>query len=116
MPSSTSRRAPLIYTLASAVVTVGVFAYLLSAVSFTEVLQLIAEVNRNALAMFVVLSLFATLMRTWRYQLLLGVSGFRPAAGALFLTVLVRNLFADLLPARIGSAIYLFIVTTRLGV
>lgn len=66
--------------------------------------------------MFVTLSLAMSLFRTWRYGILLGLSGFKPSGLALFLVVLVRNFFSDLLPARIGTLVYIFIVNTRIGV
>lgn len=105
-----------IYTLVSVGVTVGVFTYLFKYVSFAEIVQLVRNADRNALAGFLCLSLANCCVRTWRYQLLLSLSGYQPGRVALFLTVLVRNLFSDLLPARLGSLIYIFIVNTRLGV
>ncbi|NLF24156.1 MAG: flippase-like domain-containing protein [Deltaproteobacteria bacterium] len=103
-------------TILSAFVTIAVFSYLFSAVSILEVWQLIRSTDRNCLLAFVVLSLFASIFRTWRYGLMLRLNGYTPNSFALFLIVLVRNLFSDLLPARIGSTIYVILTTTRLGV
>lgn len=117
--SSTQKATTLkkwLYTLVSLGVTIGVFTYLFKYVSFAEIVQLVRKADRNALAGFVCLSLAMSCFRTWRYQLLLSLSGYRPGRTALFFTVLVRNLFSDLLPARLGSLIYIFIVNTRLGV
>ena len=103
--SAPSHRKQWIYTAASALVTAAVFSYLLQTVSFREVIRSIKEVSHIALFLFVVCSLAATFFRAWRYKLLLSVSGYRVNRIALFLVVVVRNLFADLLPARIGSLV-----------
>ena len=105
----------LAYFVFSLAVTVGVFSYLLSHVSMSEVLNLIRGVDRRGLAMFLVLSLSMSVFRVWRYQLVLGLAGLRPSPVALYLVVLVRNFFSDLLPARLGSLIYVYMATSRLG-
>jgi uncharacterized membrane protein YbhN (UPF0104 family) len=105
-----------IYLLFSVIATAGIFSYLLTHVSLSAVVELIRNADRRAVAMFVVLSLAMSVFRMWRYDVLLRLSGFRPGRTALFLVVLVRNFFSDLLPARIGSLIYIFLITTRLGV
>ena len=48
--------------------------------------------------------------------MLLNFSGHHPHPFALYLVVLIRNLCSDLLPARIGSMIYIFLLSTRLKV
>lgn len=100
----------------SLVVTVGVFSYLFSHVSPREVVTLLREADRRGVAMFLVLSLVMSLSRAWRYQVALGTAGCRAPWLALFLVVLVRNFFSDLLPARIGTLVYIYLVTTRLGI
>lgn len=106
----------IIFTVASLAVTAGIFIYLFRYITIGQVLQIIKGVDRGALLMFVTLSLAMSFFRAWRYDLLLGISGYRPSRSALFLVVLVRNFFSDLLPARIGTLVYIFIVNTRLGV
>jgi hypothetical protein len=54
--------------------------------------------------------------RTWRYQVILGTLKQRPSSITLFLVVLVRNFFSDLLPARLGTLVYVYLVTNRLGI
>ncbi len=104
------------FTIASIGITVGIFYYLFKFVSLTEVIQLIKGVDRNALAIFVALSFSMSFFRTWRYQILLRLSGYKPSSIALFLVVLVRNFFSDLLPARLGALIYIFVVNARLAI
>ena len=97
-------------------VAIGVLAFIFSRISITDVIDLIREANRAGVAMFLVLSLFMSVFRCWRYHLLLRVSGYDPPLFPLFLIVLVRNFTSDLIPARIGTAVYMPLVTTRLGV
>lgn len=109
-------RKHLVYLFFSVLITVSIFYYLFSQISLSEVWGLILGVDRRALYCFVFLAVSMSFFRTWRYLLLLWVVGYRPSALAFFLVVLVRNFFSDLLPARIGSLIYIYVVTARLGI
>ena len=89
-----------IYLILSLLTSIAIFSYLLRHVSPAEIFELIRDVNLNYLLAFFILSITMSILRTWRYKLLLGISGYRPKSTALFLVVLVRNFFSDLLPAR----------------
>jgi uncharacterized protein (TIRG00374 family) len=106
----------IIYTIFSITITISVFWYLLSKVALRDVITLLKEANLNYVFLFVYFSLITTLFRTWRYQMLLQSSGYNPEPFPIFLIVLVRNLFADLVPARAGSLIYIYLVNARLGI
>jgi Tol biopolymer transport system component/uncharacterized membrane protein YbhN (UPF0104 family) len=106
----------LVFLVFSLSVSVGIFYYLFSYINFSDVLDLLQGVDSIALFAFVASSFAMSIFRSWRYLLLLSISGFAPGKVATFLVVLVRNFFSDLLPARLGSLIYVFILTTRLGV
>jgi glycosyltransferase AglD len=118
MTSQETPRSPVrwVYLAFSLVTTAGIFGYLLTHVSVREVLDLIRQADRGAVAVFVALSLTSSALRMWRYLVLLKLWGCRPGPVAMFLVVLVRNFFSDILPARIGTLIYIFLVRTRLGV
>jgi len=105
-----------LYWLFSLGVTAGVFGYLLQRVSPGEIVRVLSRADPRGIACFVVFSLAMTFFRTWRYHLVLQVSGYRVWLPALFLVVLVRNFFSDIVPMRIGTLVYIYIVTTRLGV
>lgn len=105
-----------LYLVFSLATTAAIFGYLLTHVSLREVLDLIRHADPRGVALFVALSLAMSVFRTWRYMVVLKLWGCRPGSAALFLVVLVRNFFSDLLPARIGTLIYIFLVRTRLGV
>ena len=105
-----------LYTLISLLLTVVILGSFLSQISPGEVLNLIREADLGGVLMFLVLSFTMNIFRTWRYRLLLGLSGYAPPRFSMFMVVLVRNLFSDLLPARVGTLAYVAVVTTRLGV
>jgi len=104
------------YYFFTLVVAAAIFAYLFSHVSLSEIADLIQKTDVGTFFIFVVISLTGTVFRTWRYRLLLRTSGNSSGFFALYLVALVRNLFSDLLPARIGSLVYVYIINTRLGV
>jgi uncharacterized membrane protein YbhN (UPF0104 family) len=106
----------VLYFSFSLIVTIGVFSFLFSQFSLREVMDLVLNCDRRAFALFVLLSLLMSLFRLWRYQLVLHVSGYRPSSVALYCVVLVRNFFSDLLPARLGTLVYIYMVTNRLKI
>lgn len=106
----------IVYTIFSLGITVGIFSYLLTSVSPGDVLDILRGVPWNFLGMFLVLSLASALCRAWRYKVVLEVAGHTPGTFSLFLVTIVRNLFADLLPARLGDLVYIYIGTSRLGI
>ena len=102
--------------IGSAIVTILVFAWIGKDISPMDVYDALRDIAPPEILLFLVSSLFMSICRTWRLLLLLEPVGYRPGRMAMFLTVLVRNLFADLLPARLGGLIYLWLCRTRLGV
>ena len=100
----------------SIALTYFVFNYIFSKIDFSDVYTLIRLSDKNAIAAFLSLSLIGSYCRAWRYQLLLAQSGKATPTGCLFLIVLIRNLCADILPAKLGSAAYIFLVNKKLGV
>ncbi len=104
------------FTIFSIAVTGSVFAYLLSKVSFVDVLNIIKDIPVLWIALFVLFSFTMSGFRVWRYQLLLGMSGYNVSSFPLFLVTLVRNFFSDLLPARLGTLVYIYLIRTRLGI
>ena len=102
--------------LVNVAMTAAIFGYLFRYIRPGEVLALLRNLDLRAVAMFVVLSLGASLFRLWRYRILLRLSGHDAPPLPLFLMVLVRNAFSDLLPARLGTLIDVYFFTTRLGV
>ena len=97
-------------------ITVGIMGYLLGKNPPRVILRAVLDMDRRAMFCFIVLSFGQVFFRTWRYQMLLRNIGERVGNIAMLLTTLIRNLFSDLLPARIGTLSYVWVVTQRLGV
>lgn len=113
--NGTGMRRQLQFLIFSLLVSVGIFSYLVSRVSLKEVLDIIRNIPMIWVLLFLVFSFSMSFFRTWRYQLVLNVSGYRVDSVALFLITLVRNFFSDLLPARLGTLIYIYLVKNRMG-
>jgi len=102
--------------IGSLFVTLLVFFWIGRDIRPRDVIDVLKDLAPPEILLYVVSSLFMSICRSWRFLLLLEPVGYRPGRLAMFLTVIVRNLFADLLPARIGSLIYLWLCRTRLGI
>lgn len=102
--------------LISLICTVAIFIWIFSKIDLVDVKDLILNADKGAVIGFFIASLATSFFRAWRYSVLLGAVGYSPKILSLYLVTLVRNLFSDLLPARIGTLMYVYLVTTRLGV
>lgn len=91
-------------------------AILFSFVDFGAVVTLIQEKSWSGFALFAICSLLTTGARTWQWHLMLSLWVERIPLTRLYLIALVRNLCADLLPARLGTAIYIPLVHRHLGI
>ena len=98
---------------ASALLAIGLLAWLLRDIGAEELLSTFADASPRGIAMFVPIALLVLLLRALRYRLLLGDDvPFWP----LTLVTQVRGMLVDLLPARAGSLSYLVLLNRRLGV
>lgn len=104
------------FLLLSALVTFFVFYYLFSIISWAEVVNLWANASLLGVLLFLVFSISQSVARTWQYRVLLTVNDTAVPRLPLFLIVIVRNFFSDLLPARLGQLIYIYLVNNRLGI
>jgi uncharacterized protein (TIRG00374 family) len=104
------------FFLFSLLASAGIFTYLFSVVSIREVINLLKGITLDWIFLFLIMSFSMSLFRTWRYTVILNASGYRPNLVASYLITLVRNFFSDLLPARLGTLIYIYLVQNRLGV
>lgn len=109
-------RIPIVVSGISLLVTVAVFAVLFSRISWAQVVELLCEMDRVRVFGFVALSLAMHSVRAIRYQVILRALGQDPGFLRLFPAVLVRALCVDLLPARTGELVYLYVLKSRLGV
>ncbi len=111
-----NRLRQVVFTLFSLGISIAVFTYLFSNISMQELLVIIQRVSTRGVAAFFLCSFFMSFFRTWRYLVLLRTNGQFPSSVGLYLVTIVRNFFSDLLPARLGTLIYIYLVQTRLGV
>lgn len=105
-----------IYSLSSISITALALYYILYDISLVDIFQLIKEADRTFVSFFVILSLLGVFFRAMRYQILLAASGYLVRTDVMYLVVLVRNICVDLLPARLGSLVYVAVITTKLKV
>jgi hypothetical protein len=101
------------YLILSFIISVILIYILLSQIETEDLVQTFRGIYYPTLFVFVVIALAGTMLRAWRYKYLLQP---QPIGwGNIFLVTLIRNLFVDLLPARIGSLSYIYILNKRLN-
>ena len=99
--------------LASLALTSALCFVLLRQVDLRELADWLLRVDRRYYAAYVGLALAGLFARSWRYQMLIGRwVGFLP----IVLVTAARNFLVDLLPARIGSLSYVYLLNRRFGV
>lgn len=98
--------------LVSLVISAALVGYLLSLIDPVDVVETLRSAHRPSLLLYLGLSVVGLAGRVLRYRLLLGRT---VALWPLTLVTLVRNFAVDLLPARLGSLSYVYLVTTRAG-
>jgi len=100
----------------SLALTIAVFVWLFFHITWRDVLELMLAADAAYLGAFVALSLLLQTARTFRYRMVLSAVGQPPGFFRLFLAVLVRGFCVDLLPARTGELVYIYILRSRLGI
>jgi uncharacterized protein (TIRG00374 family) len=91
-------------------------SFIFSSISIKDCIELILRVEPRFVVLFFLSSFMMSLFSAWRYNLLLACAGYRVPAVSMYLVVLVRNLGSDLLPARLGTLVYVWLSKTRLGI
>jgi uncharacterized membrane protein YbhN (UPF0104 family) len=102
------------YILLSLAVSIILIWILLRQVDTKDFLFTFSNIFFPALLAFFAISLFGSFLRAWRYKLLLYPQ--RIGWGNIFLVTFIRNLFVDLLPVRIGSLSYIYVLNKRLNI
>jgi uncharacterized membrane protein YbhN (UPF0104 family) len=102
-----------IYIVLSAIVSLILIWLLLAQIDFTELALAFSRIYLPGLAVYASVALLAAWLRAYRYKWLL-----RPQPiswGDILLVTFIRNSLIDLLPARIGSLSYIYVLNKRLG-
>ena len=94
----------------SLALTIGLFWFLLSQIDPAQLLETARSMSPGHVAAFVTLLLAGVGARAVRFWLLLDRAVPLPLLGGI---VMARNLFIDLLPARLGELSYVYLVTAR---
>ena len=103
----------LVYIALSALVSVGLLWLLLSKVNTEDVVRTFSQIFIPALLVYAAVALVAAWLRAWRYKWLLQP---QPISWPnMFLVTFIRNSLIDLLPARLGSLSYIYVLNKRLG-
>lgn len=102
----------IISLILSILLSVFLLGFLLSHITTDDLIQTFSNIFYPALFAFVAISLFASVLRAWRYKWLLNPNPI--SFGNILLVTFIRNLFVDLLPARIGSLSYVYVLNKRL--
>ena len=103
----------LVYIALSTLVSLGLLWILLSQVNTEDVVRTFSRIFIPALLVYMAVALVAAWLRAWRYKWLL-----RPQPISwpnMFLVTFIRNSLIDLLPARLGSLSYIYVLNKRLG-
>lgn len=103
----------IVYIALSLVVSAVLVGVLLSQVRAQDFGRILSGIYVPALLVYMAVSLVSTWLRALRYKCLLAP---QPISwGNMFLVTFIRNSFEDLLPARIGSLSYIYVLNKRLG-
>ena len=105
-------RNTIFYILISIVVSALLLWVLLARLETGDFNQTLSNIYYPALLVYMAIALLGAVLRSWRYKWLLQPE---PITWRdIFLVTLIRNLFVDLLPSRVGSLSYIYLLNRRL--
>ena len=98
----------------SAFLSIALMYYLYRDFDFRGLFEKMLNINKYYLAGFIAVYICTLFIRTYRYWILVGMQNisFMPV----LLTTIVRNMFVDLLPARLGSISYILILKKKYNI
>jgi uncharacterized membrane protein YbhN (UPF0104 family) len=102
-----------IYIVLSVVVSILLFWLLFSRIRAEDVISTLSRIYIPGLLIYMAVALAGALLRAWRYKWLL-----RPQPvgwGNILLVTFIRNSLIDLLPARLGSLSFIYVLNRRLN-
>lgn len=100
-----------IYFLLSIVVSILLIWYLFTYIELKDLFYTLSNTYLPSLYIYFFISLIGVLARAYRYDILIASGKIK--IGSLLLVTLVRNLFVDLFPAKLGSLSYVYILNKR---
>ncbi|MBN2409044.1 MAG: flippase-like domain-containing protein [Candidatus Aminicenantes bacterium] len=103
----------LLYIALSGAVSAVLLWFLFAKIDFSDLALAFSRLFVPALAVYAAVALLGAWLRAWRYKWLLMP---QPISwGNILLVTFIRNSLIDLLPARLGSLSYIYILNKRLG-
>jgi len=110
--SNNSKKGP-VYFAFSVLLSAFLVWYLLSEIKVGDILQTFKNLWPITLFLYFFLAICGVFSRTYRYYILIPPNQIK--FKNLVLVTLIRNLFVDLIPARIGSLSYVYLLNKRFG-
>jgi uncharacterized membrane protein YbhN (UPF0104 family) len=107
------QRNRLVYIFLSALVSVVLLWLLSSRIETQDVIETFSRIYVPAVLIYMAVALAGAWLRAWRYKLLLLPQ--KITWGNMLLVTFIRNSLIDLLPARIGSLSYIYVLNRRLN-
>jgi uncharacterized membrane protein YbhN (UPF0104 family) len=105
-------RKRILSLLLSIVISALLVWFLLTKIELKDFIQTFSRIYIPGLLAFMITALLGVALRAWRYKWLLLP---HPASWRdVFLVTFIRNLFVDLLPARVGSLSYVYVLNKNL--
>ncbi|OGL45589.1 MAG: hypothetical protein A2161_10690, partial [Candidatus Schekmanbacteria bacterium RBG_13_48_7] len=101
------------YYVLSLLVSVVIVWYLFTKIDFVELCNLLIHIHLQGFIAYLATYAGLIVFRALRFHILVG-SG-KISFPEMILVTMVRNLFVDLLPARLGALSYIYILTRRFG-
>jgi uncharacterized membrane protein YbhN (UPF0104 family) len=103
----------LVYIALSAIVSLVLLFLLVSQIRTADIVATLSHIYMPALFAYMVVALLGAWLRSWRYKWLLQP---QPITwGNILLVTFIRNSLIDLLPARLGSLSFIYVLNRRLG-
>ncbi len=103
----------IFYLALSLAISILLIGLLLSKIQTRDLIHTLANIYWPALFLYIGISFLSSWLRAWRYKWLLHPEPI--TWGKMFLVTFIRNCFDDLLPARIGSLSYIYVLNRRLN-
>lgn len=107
------QRNRLVYIALSVLVSVVLLWILLSRIETQDIIETFSRIYVPAILIYITVALAGAWLRAWRYKLLLFPQ--KITWGNILLVTFIRNSLIDLLPARIGSLSYIYVLNRRLN-
>lgn len=100
------------YVISPILLSVLLMGLLLSRIEAKEFAETLTRIFLPALLAFMAIALLGAVLRAWRYKIFLSPRPIRRRD--ILMATFIRNSFVDLLPARIGSLSFIYVLNKRL--